>query len=348
MSAVHGTPAIRVAVFNDSATMRAVIRSVLTRQGDFQVVAEAADGLQAGEICRAAAAELVLMDIVMPLCNGYEATRNIMEVFPLPIVMVSSVVGTTSADVLFEAMKAGALFVAEAPPVGTGPQVQLRQDVFVQTILNVARGVRGAPGDTDRGLGDMTPSARAVDAIGICASAGGPSAVTEVLASLPAAEMPPILLVQHLAPGFSHTFARWLSSESGSLVEVAEASVPLRRGVVYLAADDHHLVYGEGGVVRLTQTPPVGSFRPSATVLLESLCVLRNRALGVILSGMGDDGAAGAVALRQAGAQVVVQDRSSCAVYGMPRAALKLGGADDVLDPGQIARWLIRKCGVSP
>lgn len=340
---------LRIALFNDSATMRAVIRTVLSQHDDLLVVAEAADGTQADVVCREARADLVLMDIVMPRCNGYEATRKIMASHPLPIIMVSSAVDTQSAAVLFEALKAGALFVTEAPPAGFGPAEQIKRAAFVQTLRNVVAGTRLGGQETPPTSAALPTASNTlhVDAIGLCASAGGPAAVTAVLSALPATGMPPILLVQHLARGFVDTFARWLSNEAGRNVFVAAQGMPLETGGVYLAPDDAHLGYGMGGVATLSQSPPIGMFRPSATFLLRSLRSLGNRALGVVLSGMGNDGAQGAVEMRACGGQVAVQDRQSCAVYGMPQAALALGGADEVLDPARIGEWLIRRCGVN-
>lgn len=348
MNAPHDTAPLRIAVFNDSRTMRAVIHSVLARHRDLEIVVEASDGTQAGKICREAQAQLVLMDVVMPNCNGYEATRAIMSEYPSPILMVSSVVNTQSADVLFEALKAGALLVTEAPPAGDSAEDRLRQAAFVQTIRNVAAGTRSQRAATPPAISRPVSGSPHVDVIGICASAGGPTAVTTVLSALPAARMPPILLVQHLARGFAQTFAQWLTTETRCTVEVAEDGMPLEAGKIYLAPDDHHLGYGAGGIARLSQDLPIGMFRPSATFLLRSLQSLGSRALGVVLSGMGSDGAAGAVAMRRTGAAVVAQDRESCAVYGMPEATIHAGGADEVLNPPQIAAWLVRKCGVNP
>lgn len=337
---------LRIALFNDSATMRAVIRSVLEPHDDLVIVVEASDGTQAGQVCREAKASLVLMDIVMPRCNGYEATRTIMAEYPLPIIMVSSAVNTQSADVLFEALKTGALFVTEAPPAGQGAAERLRQAAFVQTIRNVAASSRIGGSTTQQFAPARGTSDLLVDAVGLCASAGGPGAITAVLSQLPASLMPPILLVQHLARGFSDTFARWLSNETPARVVVASDGMPLEIGTVYLAPDDAHLGYGAGAVARLSDAPPIGMFRPSATFLLRSLRPLGKRALGVVLSGMGSDGAEGAVEMRTGGGRIAVQDQETCAVYGMPQAALKLGGADEVLNPTQIGAWLIRRCGV--
>jgi len=347
MSEFPQTAPLRIAVFNDSRTMRAVIRSVLAPHRDLEVVVEANDGTQAGRICRDADVQLVLMDVVMPHCNGYQATRAIMSEYPTPILMVSSVVNTQSAEVLFEALKAGALLVTEAPPAGNTPDDRLRQAAFVQTIRNVAAGTRGHRPPAPLAATPTLTTRPHIDVIGMCASAGGPTAVTTVLSALPAARMPPILLVQHLARGFAQTFAQWLTTETRYPVLVAEDGMPLELGRVYLAPDDHHLGYGTGGIARLALDPPIGMFRPSATFLLRSLQALGERALGVVLSGMGTDGASGAVAMRRTGAAVVAQDRESCAVYGMPEATLDAGGADESLNPAEIAAWLVRKCGVN-
>lgn len=335
---------LRVVVFNDSPTVRSVLRATLASAPDFSLVGEAADGTDAASICEEYQPDLVLMDAMMPTVNGFEATQAIMARAPVPIVIVSAILDPKNADVLFQAMKAGALFVVPPPSVAPRGDGSLEQAVFLQTLRNVVAATSLREGDDAPAPPEPREAApRSVDVIGVCASAGGPAAITELLGTLREHRMPPILLVQHLAAGFHRTFADWLGSQTGMSVQVAADGEPLQAGHVYLAPGDSHLRYRSGATASVTSDPPIGQFRPSATALLESLTVARHRARGVVLSGMGDDGAAGAVTLRRSGGKVVVQDRASSAVYGMPQAALKAGGADDVLNPRNIGLWLIRE-----
>ena len=336
--------ALRVVVFNDSPTVRSVLRATLLSAPDFSLVGEAADGVDAAAICERYRPDLVLMDAMMPTVNGFEATQAIMARAPVPIIIVSAVLDPKRADVLFQAMKAGALFVVPPPSFSPQGNASLERAVFLQTLRNVVAATTLSDRREDT-LPPEPPERRppAVDVIGICASAGGPAAVTELFGTLAGHRMPPILLVQHLAPGFHLTFAQWLGSQTGMRVQLAQDGEALQLDTVYLAPGESHLRYRRGGVASVTADPPIGQFRPSATALLESLSAARHRARGVVLSGMGDDGAVGAVALRRSGGKVVVQDRASSAVYGMPKAALQAGGADDVLDPRNIGCWLVRE-----
>jgi two-component system chemotaxis response regulator CheB len=340
---------LRTAVFNDSPTARALLRAVLERTEQFEIVAEADDGIDAARICETARPDLVLMDVVMPGCNGFEATKAIMAAHPVPIVIVSAVVDVRDADVLFEAMRIGALFVVGLPPGGGTTRDEIKQNAFAQTLLNVIAGVRAdrrVPSATTGRHVRAPVTAADVDVIGLCASAGGPAAITRVLARLDPTRMPPILLVQHIAAGFVETFARWLDGQTRLTVRLADADAIAESGHVYLAPADRHVGWASRrGRVVVSDAPPVGQFRPSASFLLESLASAGPRAIGIVLSGMGDDGAAGAVQLRAKGGCLVVQSREGCAVYGMPLAARKAAGADEELTPDEIGEWLVRRCG---
>jgi two-component system chemotaxis response regulator CheB len=186
---------------------------------------------------------------------------------------------------------------------------------------------------------------RSVAAIGIVASTGGPNAVVELLRMLPPGVMPPLLIVQHIARGFAEGFARWITEATGHPTKVAVDREPAVRGAVYIAADERYLGLDESLRLVVSDTPQVGSFRPSGNYLFESLArSLGHRARGVVLTGMGDDGADGAVALRRSGGRVAVQDEATSVIYGMPRMALERGGADVVLPLLNIPAWL---CGQS-
>jgi two-component system chemotaxis response regulator CheB len=191
-----------------------------------------------------------------------------------------------------------------------------------------------------------------ISAIGIVASAGGPRALDALLHALPAGVMPPILLVQHLAAGFIATFASWLGSSTGHPVLIAEDGERAVPGCVYLPPEDHHIGLAVDlrihldGLDGLDGAPPAAGFRPSGDYLLASLARLGRRALGVVLSGMGRDGAEGAARLRQAGGRVVAQALESAAVTGMPSAASRSGAAEAMLAPEDIARWLASRSGV--
>nr|MDQ3037295.1 CheB methylesterase domain-containing protein [Myxococcota bacterium] len=182
--------------------------------------------------------------------------------------------------------------------------------------------------------------------IGVVASAGGPGALASVIERLPPGKFAPLLIVQHVAKGFAEGLARWLSA-TGNPVVVAEHGVVPERGHAYIAPDDRHLGLALDGTISISEAPPVGLFRPSCTWMLSSLA----RALGpdagaIVLTGMGVDGAAGALEVRRAGGDVVAQDEASSVVFGMPQAAIALGATDEVLPLVDIAQWIVDKSTV--
>lgn len=384
---IHVPPArpLRVAVFNDSALMRTLIRDALEANG-MRVVTEAASGKDAAGIVARSRADVVVMDVVMPGVDGYEATRAIMDQVPTPIVMVSDVVDPQASEVIFAALAAGALHMAKAPPPPGDADYQKGCVAFAAIVRTVA-GARlrtlapaGTTGAWPAVSRQRCPPAAArvagarhgsIDAIGIVTSTGGPQALVHILRDLGRAPvlpilppilptiLPPILIVQHLAAGFAVSFARWLGHTTDQRVEIAVTDTEAKPGVIYMAPDDRHLGilsasapapgYVPDHLLRLvvSSAPPVERFRPSGTFLLQSLAALGKHALGVVLTGMGSDGAEGAAALRAAGGQVAVQDRSTSIIYGMPAAALSRGGADAVLAVDQVASWIRERSDLS-
>lgn len=336
----------RVVVFNDSPTVRAAIRLAIESDPGFSVVSEAHDARKAATLVAKSAADVVVMDIVMPGVDGYEATRAIMEKHPTPILMVSSVLDPRDHEVIFRALGAGALYVSPPPPAPGGVDYKVRRDTFLQLLRSVA-GARPRMLSDDSMKSNPVPRAAstsfAIDAIGIVASAGGPQALLPLLRASAQRSLPPILLVQHLAPGFAESFASWLAHETGYVVRTARQGEPALADTVYLAPDDHHLGLGPANRLIVSRDPPIRRFRPSGNFLLASLAERGARALGVVLTGMGDDGAEGALKLHRAGGYVIVQDAGSSAIWGMPKAAEKAGAADIVLPLSEIAAHLAKR-----
>lgn len=337
---------LRVLVVNDSSTVRASLRLALGRYADVEIVGEAADGADAVRLVTATRPSVVLMDVVMPKVDGYAATRAIMERVPTPIVLVSSVVNPRDIRVAMEALRSGALAVTDGLPAPGDPAYPGRVDALVQMLRSMARVRLGkrrrspppvvAPriGSHERG---PTPLV-----IGIAASTGGPQALAALLKDVPVGAAPPILVVQHMSLGFSAGFADWLASTTGHRVTLAEHGRALQRGDVLVAPDDRHLGADAGLRAIVSDEPPIGMFRPSGTWLLRSLArALGGRALGVVLTGMGDDAADGAVMLRAAGGHVIAQDEATSVIYGMPRAAVARGGVDRVLPLYEIGGALL-------
>ena len=322
------------------------------------------------------------MDVVMPGMDGYEATRRIMQRRPTPILMISSVVNPRDVHVALEALRAGALAVAESLPSPGDPQYDSKRRFLVGSVTTLARAnparrvaatpsVHRAPQPGDapspalsavaassaasaatggarvlQGGRGGTP--RPAQAIGILASTGGPTAIVDVLRGLRTGDSPPLLVVQHIAHGFGVGLARWLGDVTGHKVKLAEHGEPLARGRVYVAPDDAHLGLSAGGAIALSDDPAIGYFRPSGTHLLRSMAAaLGARSAAVVLTGMGRDGAEGAHAMRAAGGAIAVQDEASSVVFGMPKAALDRVPDAEVLSLTEVASW-IRARGGSP
>lgn len=342
------TKPLRVVVVNDSATVRASLRHALAAAPDVTVVGEAADGEAAVEVAAALRPSLVLMDVVMPRVDGYAATRAIMARCPVPIVLLSSVVNPRDVAVAMESLRSGALAIAEALPPPHDPDYARRRDALLHLVRSMARVPVGESRDVT--AASRLAPARAVraskpvpaTALGLVASTGGPGALVTIFRGLEGRSIAPVLLVQHLAQGFAEGFARWLGATIGRTTRIPAHLEALARDCVYVAPDDRHLGVDALGRAVLSDAAPVGLFRPSGTWLLQSMATsLGPRARAAVLTGMGADGADGAVALRGAGGRVAAQSEASCVVYGMPGQTVARGGADIVLPPEHIAAWLI-------
>ena len=334
---------LTVVIINDSATMRVALRKCLEQAPDIRVVAEIASGAEAAMAVAEHRPSCVLMDVVMPGLDGFGATRAIMASTPTPILMVTAVADPRSAKIVFDALSAGALLVVAAPPAPDSAEYvsacrSLAQYVRIVSrtkIRGVARGARPSPVS-------KTVARGAVEIVGIVASAGGPPALADLLSALPRKTMPPILVVQHILSGFAPSLARWLGDSTGHEVVIPRDGAPLERGVIYVAPDGVHLGAVSGPRVSLSDDPAIGRFRPSATHLLRSLA--RNfgrRALGVVLTGMGSDGAEGAAELRAAGGRIVVQNEATSSIFGMPQAVIRTGAANSILPLDRIPQWIV-------
>lgn len=317
---------IRVLIADDSATIRDAVAALLKEEPGIEVVGMARDGVEAFEMARALRPDVITMDVAMPRMDGLEATSAILAETPTRIVIVSSVSQEAEVDLSFRAVSAGALEVI-AKHRG-GPQalpswgknlaqaIRLMAEVPVVTrrrTTSLARPLMNHRGGT-------------VDAFGIVASTGGPPLLAKVLRELPR-ELPiPVLVAQHISEGFTTGLVRWLSAESALRVKVARAGEACAPGHVYFAPDRHHLEVDDQGLIRLAlHTSPLGHV-PSGDRLLQSLAIAYGRRCGaMVLTGMGEDGAAGLLDVKRAGGQTFVQDEASCVVFGMPRAALLLG-----------------------
>jgi two-component system chemotaxis response regulator CheB len=295
------------------------------------------------------------MDVRMPKMDGLEATRRIMRDMPTRIVIVADSMMRADMDLTFEALKVGALTAVRKP----GLHDPETCDKVVQTVRLMADvPVIHHWGRTERRVSsegrtptftmgdlkfDLRHSTRLADIriIGIASSTGGPAALASVLGELPASFRLPILVAQHITPGFAVGLAEWLNTQTSLSVRTAGHGETPQPGTVLVAPDDYHLQVNLRGVVELVKELPYKGLRPSANYLFRSLAgTFGSKAMGIILTGMGDDGVEGLEALHRGGGLTIAQDEESCVVYGMPREAVVRNAVDQVLALDQIARTL--------
>ncbi len=342
---------VRVLIVEDSPTLRLLLKTILESDPEIQVIGMAASGEEGVRQALALKPDIITMDIHLPGMDGFEATRRIMEQRPTPIVIVSSSVDRNEVMVTFNAIQAGALEVLEKPTSTNHPDyaalrerlitsVKLMSEVKVIRRYRSPMAGRGQPGPVGR-------AARSYALVAIGASTGGPAALNALFKELPADFPLPIVVVQHMTIGFTAGLAAWLQLESRLPVKIAEEGESLRAGTIYLAPDDTHIEFRYRGVIGLSKAPVISHVRPSATVLFESVArVYGAEAIGILLTGMGDDGARGLKAMRERGAATIAQDEATSAVYGMPKVAAEIGAAEQILPLNQIVGAVLTLIGV--
>jgi len=346
---------IRVLVAEDSATARALLVQILNADPGIRVVGEACDGVEAVEMAQRIRPDLITMDVHMPRLDGLEATREIMATAPTPIVIVTGSTRAREVESSMDTLRFGALDVLVKPPSPGSPGFESAARGLVAMVKSMAqvKVVRqwkpGAPRASSavaaRGLSGESEGRRVV---AVASSTGGPGALQVVLSGLPAGFAAPVLVVQHITPGFTAGLAAWLGSVGPLRVKVAEDGEALAAGTVYLAPDGRHLGTSARGTVALSDAPPLGGFRPSGSHLFASAAGAYGRLVtAVILTGMGDDGVAGLRAVRAAGGRVIAQDEATSVVFGMPAAAIAAGLTDDVLPLDAVAARLRELVGTA-
>jgi len=332
---------IRVLVVDDSTTVRILLREILEVDPDIVVIGEAADGELAVSACRRLRPDVITMDLVMPR-GGVAAIQRIMAEVPTPIVIVSALASQANDATVFDGLAAGAVAVVRGPPSRTHPEfaAYCREILLmVKTVAGISLVRRRQPSNRAKTEADL-PSL-ALTLVGIGASTGGPAAVMELLRGLPKDFTPSIALVQHMTPGFEPGLVEWLGSGSPLPVRLAKSGMRHPWLGTLVAPDGLHMIVHKG-VVRLTSTPVRNGQRPSVDELFDSMAGWLPRACaGVLLSGMGTDGADGLAHLREQGGRTMVQSEETCVIFGMPGAALNMGAADVVLPPSGLAETLI-------
>lgn len=330
---------MRIAIVNDSQLAVESLRRVLTSVPGFEIAWVANDGAEAVWRCGSDVPDLILMDLIMPVMDGVEATRKIMESSPCSILIVTATVEGNASKV-FQAMGFGALDAVNTPVLGMSGDAP-GKDQLLYKITTIGKLIRAkkrpdplpALKETGRALAN---AGRKLVAIG--ASSGGPKALSIILKAIPADYSVPIVIVQHVDEKFSHELAVWLNQQCALDVRLAEAGDRLQAGRVLIAGTNNHLVLSSKDRLEYTPHPREQAYRPSVDVFFNSLVQhWEGDVLALLLTGMGRDGAQGMLNLRQKGIHTIAQDEASCAVYGMPKAAVQIGAACEVLPIGEMA-----------
>ncbi len=339
---------VRVLVVDDSAVSRLLLSGILSDAAGMEVAGAVSSGTAAVEFLGKHAVDVVTMDVVMPGMDGYEATRRILSMVPVPVVIVSSQSNPEDRRCTFAALDAGAVaFVAKPAAPGTSQgDRDARQLVTTVRLMSEVKVVRRPwQRNGKREPAQPFPDSGAVQRVDVAAigvSTGGPPVLRRVLASLPADFRLPILISQHINAGFVDSFARWLDSTIALPVHTALQGERVVPGHVYVAPGGRHMVVTRGRQVALTPEEDPRRVSPSVDRLFASLAPVYGRsAVAFLLSGMGRDGAEGLLDLRRRGALTVAQDEESCVVYGMPREAVRMNAAQYVLNPEQMTGLLI-------
>jgi two-component system chemotaxis response regulator CheB len=331
--------AIKVLIVDDSALIRGVMKEIISAQPDMEVVGAAPDPLAARELIKQTNPDVLTLDVEMPKMDGLDFLERLMRLRPMPVLMVSSLTERGS-EITLRALELGAVDYITKPKMSIQSGMLEYAELIAEKIRIAARArVRATPPPLAQGQGSAAlasvrnPLISSEKLIIIGASTGGTEAIKEFLVQLPS-DSPGVLITQHMPEGFTRSFANRLDKLCKISVKEAEGGERVLPGHAYLAPGHSHLKLVRSGANYMTQLddgPPVNRHRPSVDVLFESAAQAAGKnAVGVILTGMGKDGAAGMLKMKEAGAYNLAQDEASCVVFGMPREAIAIGATHDV------------------
>jgi len=330
-----------VLVVDDSIVMRRIITDLLSSDQDLEVVGAARNGLEALEKVRTLNPDVVTMDIEMPVMDGLTSLQHIMAEFPRPVVMLSSM-DKRQADITFKALELGAVEFIPKTSGSLSLDLERVGDTIVEKVKAAARAKVHHSRPSVRSIQpSIIPTLSGDWIVVIGCSTGGPKSLPEVLSRLPGNLPAPVLVVQHMPEGFTRSFAERLDMTSPLEVKEAEDGEEIHKGHVYLAPGNKHLLLN-GRKLMLDDGPKVNYVRPAVDVLMNTVAPIYGpRTVGVILTGMGSDGAEGMKLIKRNGGKTVVQNEETCVVYGMPKAVVDLGAADRIVPLEDIAKNIV-------
>ncbi|MBN1345599.1 MAG: chemotaxis response regulator protein-glutamate methylesterase [Phycisphaerae bacterium] len=337
---------IRVLVVDDSALVRTILRRELSRDPQIEVVGAASDAYEARDLIVAHKPDLITLDVEMPRMSGLDFLDRLMKNYPVPVIMFSTLTDSGTKAAL-EALEKGAVDVMRKPD-HTSAALREVMDQLIDKIKAAHGSIRRPKPQIRPPSQPVATKSHGVDpsrfVVAIGASTGGTEALRSILTQLPA-DMPPTLIVQHMPEGFTNAFAERLNKCSRVRVMEALDNIPLKPGLAIIGHGNYHLSVEKRGSVwyaRSRSGPLVCRHRPSVEVLFQSMAkAVGSAGVGVILTGMGADGADGMLAMHQAGAATIAQDERSCVVFGMPKEAIARGGVDRVVSLNNVPRAMI-------
>lgn len=333
---------IRVFVVDDSKIARTLLTHIIEKDPALKVVGVAENGEEALKWLQHQSCDVITMDIQMPLLNGFEVTKRIMATNPTPIVIVSTIYHSKDTRMDFRALEAGALAIIEKPAGINDITFSKKAQELTDTIKMVA-GIKlvkksfasliGVPKKTPPTILDQKT---AIEAVAIGASLGGPTAICRILSELPPSFPVPIFIVQHIASGFTEGFVSWLEDRSPLHVCLAKNKEQAKPGIVYVSPDSSQMEVKKGGIIYLDNSHT--KIQPTIGRLFKSMAEAYGpHGVGVILTGMGNDGAKELLLMKQEGAYTIAQDEESCTIFGIPKEAIKLGAAHQIISLDKIA-----------
>lgn len=341
---------IRVLIVDDSLTTREFLKHIIDSDPLLQIAGEAKNGEEAVKKAKTAKPDVIIMDIQMPGMNGYEATRAIMERYPVPIIIHSSLVAPEQTENIFKSMKAGAVAISQKPPGPGHPESKFLVEKLLRTVKLMAevKVVRLLKQKEKAATPKTASSARLLDESGpstqiiaIGASTGGPPALQSILSNLNAGFDIPIVIVQHIANGFLAGMVDWLSRTTHLSLKIPKTGEPVKNNYVYFAPEDHHIDILPSRCFRIYRIDSQENFKRPISHLFSSVAkIYKKNAIGILLTGMGNDGAVGLKEMKDHGAMTLVQDKESSVVFGMPGEAVKLNAHTYRLNPVDITAFL--------
>ena len=343
---------IRVLIGDDSSTVRFLLTKILSADPEIEIVGKARNGREVVELAQILRPDLITMDIRMPVMNGFEATKEIMSNTPCPILVVSSSVNDEDLNIAFNAIHYGALDIIEKPSSTLDSEFEKVGQHIIKKI-KVLSGVKVLTrrfNKYDRVISDNQAKITKthishipkIKVIGIVSSTGGPVVLKSILSKLPKNFPIPICIVQHIAHGFGKGLVDWLSESCALDVKFGEHREFLKGGTIYIAKDDYHMEVTEHGYLNMHQEDTRYGLRPCGDIMLSSMGHnIREKSVGIILTGMGSDGAYGMQIIDHEGGMTIAQDEASCLVYGMPKEAVNGGCIRRQMNPDQIVQYLL-------